>query len=230
MRLGAWVAEFLGTLALCFVGILSIADPRNGLIGVALAHGLTIACFAAAFINVSGAHFNPAVTVAMFLTKRMGLGSAAAYLLAQTSGAWVGGALAKATADPFQLRVTGFGVPALGVNVSEFRGLAVEVALTFVLVLVIFMVAVDRRSKAPPAIFIGLTVTLCILAGAAISGAGINPARWLGSAVVGGGFANSWVYVAGPIVGGALAALVFATLIEQRDEVVIDPSGDPSET
>jgi MIP family channel proteins len=228
MRLGAWVAEFIGTMALCFIGICAVADPRTGLVGVALAHGLTIACFVAAFVGVSGAHFNPAVSLAMFLTRRIGFGSLLAYLSAELSGAWVGAALAKALADPFQLSVTRFGIPALGVNVSEFRGLGAEVVLTFFLVLVIFMVAVDPRSKGSPALPIGFTVAFCILAGAAISGAGLNPARWFGSAVVGGGFAKSWLYVGGPLIGGVLAALIYAGLIERHN-----PNGssfDPSET
>lgn len=166
----------------------------------------------------------------MFLTKRIGIGTGLLYVLAQLSGAWVGGALAKSTADPFQLRVTGFGVPSLGVNVTLFRGLAVEAALTFMLVLVIFMVAVDPRAKAPAPLFIGLTVTLGILGGSAISGAGMNPARWMGSAAIGAGFGNSLIYVAAPLIGATLAALIYATLIEERESFATDRSDGLSGT
>ncbi len=216
------VAEGIGTFALIFVGVLSISalsvlgvpGATANLVGVALAHGLTIAVMVAALGAVSGGHFNPAITLGFVVTGRMRLGTGAIYWLSQL----VGAALAA-------LLIAGlFGVPAvttgttnLGTNVGFLAGTLLEGVAVFFLVLVVFGTAVDER--APGSVFpfaIGLTITLGILAIGPLTGGALNPARAFGPALVSGGWSNQLVYWIGPLIGGALAALVEDRLLIQR--------------
>lgn len=206
-------AEAVGTFALCFVGILAITG--GGIAGtpgaatltsVAFAHGLAIAVMVAALGHHSGAHFNPAVTFGFVVTGRMPLARGALYWAAQLAGALLG---AGAVCLLFGPDPVAAGTPALAVPVDAWRGVALEAVATFFLVMVVFGTAVDER--APRYVFplaIGLTVALDIMAIGPLTGAAMNPARALGPALVSGAWASHWVYWAGPLLGGALAALL----------------------
>lgn len=209
----ALAAEAIGTFALCFVGILAISvdliggtDGAASLATVALAHGLTIAVMVAALGALSGAHFNPAVTAGFVATGRMAPGRGAMYVGAQIAGALLASLL---LAWLFGLEAVRGGTPAVAPTVRPVGAAVVEVMTTFFLVLVIFGTAVDHR--APKSVFpfaIGLTVTLGILATGPITGAALNPARAFGPALVSGAWTSHWVYWAGPLAGGILAAIL----------------------
>ncbi len=220
------VAEFIGTFALCFVGIFAIHhDP--GLLGVALAHGLTIAVMASAFGAISGGQFNPAVSVALFVAGKMDALRAGAYIITQLVAATAAGFLIIAmmgnvcTKDPVvdeTMRVMSKGIvaagtPDLGAGVTQFQGIVMEAVLTFFLVVVIFGTAVDSRAPKLGGLAIGLTVTLDILAGGPISGAAMNPARTFGPALASGHWNNHIVYWIGPLIGGALAGLIYGRFL-----------------
>lgn len=230
----ALTAEAIGTFALCFVGILAInvdaisgTDGTASLATIALAHGLTIAVMIAALGALSGAHFNPAVTAGFVATGRMTPIRGAQYVGAQIVGALLASLL---IAWLFGLEVVQAGTPAKADFVSAPGAMVVEVVTTFFLVLVIFGTAVDHR--APKSVFpfaIGLTVALDILATGPITGAAMNPARAFGPALIGGAWADHWVYWVGPLLGGVLAAfLQHRFLMEYAPSAATAEHGGPA--
>ncbi len=221
MKKGALVAEFIGTFALIFVGVGSIAvdtllGGKSGLVGIALAHGLTIAVMVSATAAISGGHLNPAVTVGALVARKVDLRTAAFYIIAQCLGAVVAALLLEVAMPVATLTAAGFGIPALGANITPVQGVATEAVLTFFLMFSVYGTAIDRRAPKVGGLFIGLTVTLDILMGGPITGAAMNPARHLGPALVGGSLQNTWLYWVGPLLGAALAALVYSTFLEER--------------
>jgi aquaporin NIP len=203
----AHVAEGIGTYALVFAGCGSIAVGQLSNLGVAIAFGLVIAVMIYALGHVSGAHLNPAVSVAFALGRHFPWSRAATYSIAQIAGAIAGAAT---------LRVTlGSDVP-LGVTQpsgSDLQALVWEGVLTFFLVLVITAVATDTRAVGEAAaLAIGGAVALGSLVGGPVSGASMNPARSIGPALIGADLSGLWIYVAGPLAGAAVAALVYAYL------------------
>ncbi len=218
--LEAWrstLAEFIATLLFVFLGAGSVIvsgglpngdlDPAR-LVAIALAHGLAIAFLVYATANISGGHLNPAVTFAALLTKKISAARGLMFVVAQLGGAVVGALLLLATipgaAD------TNLGAHALGPDVSVGMGLLMEIVITFALVFVIFATAVDPRGMGNLApLAIGLTVLADHLLAVPITGASMNPARSFGPALVSGEWAGHWLYWAGPLLGGALAGLVY---------------------
>jgi aquaporin TIP len=216
-------AEAVGTFALIFIGVGSIvvtggAADGGSLVAVALAHGLAIATMVSAVGHVSGGHFNPAVTVAAWVTRRIGTGTAAAYIVAQLAGATIG-ALAVRGLTPGQLwEPVNLGTPLVAPVISNWQAIALEAVLTFFLVWVVFATALDPEGAFGKiaGLAIGLVITMDILAAGPFTGAAMNPARSFGPAVVGGEFAGIWVYVLGPVIGGTVAALLYDMGIMRR--------------
>lgn len=202
------LAEFIGTFALVFFGCGAIA---NGLppTAVALSFGLVIAVMVYGLGHVSGAHFNPAVSVAFAIGRHLPWRRVATY-----AGAQLAGAVAGSTALRLTLR------PAANVGLtrptgSDLQSFVWEVLLTFFLVLVITAVATDVRAVGQgAALAIGGTVALGALVGGPISGASMNPARSLGPAIVAGDMTGLWIYVLAPLAGAILASVTYRFLRE----------------
>jgi len=221
MNQKALVAEFIGTFALIFVGVASIAANNAlagivGLTGIALAHGLTIAVMVSATGAISGGHLNPAVTCGALAAGKISPPSALGYILAQCLGATFAAWLLTLAIPMDVLAAVNMGTPAPGANIGNSQVLVMEAVLTFFLMFVVYGTAIDRRAPKVGGLFIGLTVTLDILAGGPISGAAMNPARHLGPALFGGGLANIWLYWVGPIAGACLAAIIYRNVLEDR--------------
>jgi aquaporin NIP len=202
-------AEALATFALVFAGCGAIiADHRGGelgTLGIGLVFGLVIMVGVYATGHLSGAHINPAVTVAFTLTRHFPAREAAAYIAAQLTGAVVGALvlLAVWTDKPARLGAT---VP----SVSAGSAFIYELVLTALLMFVITAVATDTRAAgAAAAIAIGGAVGLDAIFGGPVTGASMNPARSFGPALVAGEWKSFWVYLAGPLVGAALGALAY---------------------
>ncbi|MFI5010107.1 MAG: MIP family channel protein [Solirubrobacterales bacterium] len=212
------VAEFIGTFTLIFVGAGSIIASEglesSSLIGVAIAHGLAIGTMVAVYARVSGAHFNPAVTFGFLLTRRIKPTLAGVYWVAQLAGAAVAALLLKELLPSGPTEAVHLGVPALGHGVNAGAGVVLEGILTFLLVTVVFGTAVDPKGafKSIAALMIGLTITIDILIGGPFTGAAMNPARAFGPQLVGNYWSNGWVWYVGPLVGGALAAVLYEWL------------------
>ncbi len=220
------VAEAIGTFMLCFIGAGAIvADALYagiGLVAIALAHGLALSIAVSATMNVSGGHINPAVTLVMLATGRIGAGPAVAYIVSQIAGAVVAGVavmvIFNAVPDGAEaIAATGLGTPAPGAGVSAGTALLTEVFLTFLLVFAIFGTAVDPRAPKIGGFGIGLAIAANILMGGPISGASMNPARTLGPALVGGVWNAHWVYWVGPIVGAMLAGFIYQYMILDKE-------------
>jgi len=214
MNTRALAAEFIGTFALIFIGAGAGALGVGGLVGVALAHGLVILTFAYAFGHISGGHFNPAVTVGVWVSKNIDAATAGAYIAAQLLGGIVGGLLLA-----FILGGTGSGLGAtvLATGVSPLQGLVLETILTFFLVNSVLNTAVSGKAGNLAPVAIGLTLTLGILMGGPLTGASLNPARTIGPAVAAGNFADIWLYIVGPVTGGVVAALLYNNLFQPTD-------------
>ena len=225
------LAEFIGTFALVFVGVGAVSvspEKGGGLLSIALAFGLTVAVMVSATLHISGGQFNPAVTVALLVTRKMSLHDALFYVLSQLVAA---AAAAYLLVAMFTVEAVYNGTPAPsttpGAIFTPMKAMVMEVVLTFILVFVIFGVAVDKRGPNVIAgLLIGLTVTLDILLGGPYTGASMNPARSFGPALASSQWIHHWVYWVGPIVGGALAGLVynFLFLAPARPVVVVEPT------
>jgi MIP family channel proteins len=204
------VAEGLAAFALVFAGCGAIVtdavrDGVLGTVGVSLVFGLVIMAMVYATGHLSGAHINPAVTIAFTLTRHFPLRDAVAYVAAQLTGAAAAALvlLAAWTDRPASLGAT---IPSVGTGTA----LLYEVVLTAVLMFVIIAVATDTRAVgAGAALAIGGAVGLDALFGGPITGASMNPARSFGPALAAGEWHAFWIYVAGPVAGAALGALAY---------------------
>lgn len=220
LDLRAYVAEFIGTFALIFVGVgaiaaTGIAKDSPGLVAVALAHGLTIAVMASATAAISGGHLNPAVTLGALVAGKISPVNAVAYWVSQFLGGVAAAALITAVEPAGALAAVHYGAPAAGNGISGTQAMLLEGVLTFFLMFVIYGTAIDRRAPKVGALFIGLTVTLDIFIGGPLTGAAMNPARWFGPAIYNGSLGDAWIYLIGPGAGGALAALLWRFFLEE---------------
>lgn len=214
-------AEALGTFGIVLaatlanaVGALSGQPGIADLTAVALVNGLIVACMIAMLHGICGAHFNPAVTLALLVLRRIDARAALAYVGAQLVGA--------AAASALLLALLGSAVAASGIErvvstLSPLQAFGLEALFSFILVSVIIGSAVDPR--APRGVFplaIGFAVLLLIVCGGPLTGAAMNPARAFGPALVCGHWEAQWLYWAGPLSGGALAAGLWRWLLPRQ--------------
>src|SRR5438093_3364425 len=222
-RLGASLAaEGLGTFLFFVVGAGSIVvgtfapDAAPGLVGVALAHGLALAVLVSSLGAISGGHFNPAVTFAVWVGGRITATTAALYVGAQLIGSVLAGVVLRAVFPEAAWAPSHIGTPGLANGLSPATGIGVEAILTVLLILAVFGTAIDRRGPRIGGLAIGLAVAADILVGGPLTGAAMNPARWFGPAVA-SGFLDNWiVWIAGPLLGAGAAAAVYRSLFAER--------------
>lgn len=207
-----YAAEALGTFGIVFFGcgaimLGSVHGDMIDHVSISLVFGTAVAVMIYTLGHISGAHFNPAVTLAFAISRHFPARELAGYWSGQLAGAILASLLLS------------FLIPdaatngETGLTVTPLRGLAWEIAISFFLMLVIMGVATDTRAVGMMAgIAIGATVFLCALLGGPFTGASMNPARTLGPAIVSGYFAHFWVYVLGPFLGTALGALTYQWL------------------
>ena len=208
----ALLAEAAGTFMFFFIGAGAIvATNGEDLVAVALAHGLALAVAVSSFGALSGGHFNPAVTFGLAVASKHPWTRVLTYWAAQAIGALVAGfALRYAFEfDPTALARTHIGTPGLGGGVTVLTAIVVEAVLTVFLLWAVFGTAVSPLAPRIAGFGIGLTVAADILVGGGITGASMNPARWLGPAVAANFYDNWFVYIAGPLLGAALAGLSY---------------------
>ncbi len=217
-------AEALAAFALVFAGCGAAVtnasyDGDLGTVGIALVFGLVIMVMVYATGHLSGAHINPAVTIAFSLSRHFPAREALAYIAAQCVGAIVAALLLLAVwpDQPAQLGAT---VPSIGVG----SALIYEAMLTALLMFVIMAVATDTRAVgAAAAIAIGGTVGLDAIFGGPVTGASMNPARSLGPALASGVWTDFWIYLVGPVIGAALGALAYQLVRGEPAEPAAEP-------
>jgi aquaporin Z len=209
MNTKALLAEFIGTFALIFIGAGTAAVGVGGLLGVALAHGIVIISMAYAYGAISGAHVNPAVTLAVTLRGNLQWSEAVGYWIAQILGG-----IAAAATLLFILggAASGLGATVPASGVSPLQAIVLEALLTFLLVNVILHTTEAKNPTPPAGLAIGLTLAGAILFGGPLTGASLNPARTLGPALFTGTLDVFWIYLIGPAAGAVLAVLVRRTL------------------
>src|SRR6266699_4734664 len=213
--LKACVAEFIGTFTLIFVGVGAIYQ-NAGLLAVAFAHGLAIAVMVSATGAISGGHLNPAVTFGLLVGGKINLQRSVAYWISQLAGAVLAAALVGLllhTADISGKELVFKGTPALGKGATGIQSVGIEAVLTFFLVFVVYGTAVDVRAPKIGGLAIGLTITLDILFNGPLTVGAMNPARTFGPALIGGQWDHHYVYWIGPLLGGALAGLVYGRFL-----------------
>lgn len=218
-------AEFIGTFILVFAGagaiVIDDLTKALGHVGVAMTFGLVVMVLVYALGHISGAHLNPAVTLAFTVIGDFPLREALPYGVAQLLGASAASALLRAL----------FGAPAhLGATLpigAPWQSLVLEIVLTFVLMYVIMGAAVDGRAvKGFAGLAIGGAVGLDAMFGGPISGASMNPARSFGPALLAGTMQHQWVYWAGPIAGAMLAALAYRLLHGGPPDAAVSAGAD----
>ena len=218
-------AEFLGAFALVFFGEGAVCAlqflhgaPESSLFPIALAHGLAIAIMVSALGHISGGHFNPAVTIGFWVTKRLNTLDVILYWAAQLAGAIAAAYLLKAVIPEDTWRAVALGTPELARDFPRWAGMALEGVTTFFLVLTVFATAVDERGtfRAIAGFGIGLVIALGIIVAGPFTGGALNPARALGPALAANHWANHGVYWVGPLAGGFIAGLLYDNLFLKK--------------
>ena len=213
-----YISEFIGTCVLVFFGCGVAVVSSGNLVATSLAFGLAIVAMAYVIGNVSGCHVNPAVSLSMYLSKKMELKEFLWYVLAQVLGALAGTALLYLI-----FKGSSIGVANLGANgyaslsatdISLLGAIVVEVILTFVFIYTILGVTSDESKSNVAGLVIGLTLTFVHLIGIRLTGTSVNPARSLAPAIFLGGNAlkQVWVFIVAPLVGSVIATYVYKYL------------------
>ena len=221
----ALVAEAVGTFMFVSIGAGSIVadvmtNGKIGVVGIALAHGLALAVAVSSFGAISGGHFNPAVTLGLWVAGKHPRARVLTYWGAQAAGALAAGLFLRIAFDhvPAAADATKLGTPVLAPGLAILTAIVIELVLTVFLLWAVFGTAVAPNAPRIAGFGIGLTVAADILVGGPLTGAAMNPARWLGPAVAAGFFTNWSVYLIGPLVGSALAGLSYKYLFADRTE------------
>lgn len=207
-----YIAEFVGTFTLVFIACGVAVLTTANLLTTAVSFGLVIIAMAYSIGNVSGCHINPAVSLAMLLTKKMSKKDFLGYVVAQCLGAIFGSLVLAVVLEQH----TSLGANTYGNNL--WIALLVEVILTFLFVTVILGVTSKKENSHVAGIVIGLTLTMVHLIGIPFTGTSVNPARSLGPALFQGGRALSqlWLFIVSPLIGAILASLFYRYVLEEK--------------
>jgi MIP family channel proteins len=219
-------AEFAGTFAIVFFAAGSICADQFlrtsgqvslGLLGIALAYGLATGIMVTSLGHISGGHFNPAVTIGFWVTRKLSTFDTLTYWVAQLGGAVAAAYLLRRL--PFDVWATvQLGTPDLASGITRTNGMIFEGVMTFFLVLVVFATAVDPGGafNKIAGFATGLTITIAALFGGPFTGAALNPARVFGPALAANHWTNHGVYWIGPLAGGVAAGWVYDTLFLKK--------------
>ncbi len=221
------MAEFFGTFALVFFGAGSICADQfvhgagqtgPGQLGIALAHGLAFAVMVIAVGHISGGHFNPAITIGYWVTRRMSTFDTVAYWIAQLVGAIVAAYVLRLIVPEDSWRSVALGAPILARDLSRGTGMLAEGLMAFFLVLVVFATTVDERGAGGKiaGFATGLTITMGMLFGGPLTGASMNPARAFGPELAAHHWPNMGIYWVGPLAGGVVAGWIYDSLLLKK--------------
>ena len=221
-----YLAEFIGTFVLTFVGCGAAAlsggvEGVLGVLGIAMAFGLSIVAMAYSIGNISGCHINPAVSLAMWINKKMEGRDFIGYVVSQVLGAIVAAALLKLIGSMCDPIITGLGTNGYGslsyVRLDMIGAFIIEVVLTLIFVLTILGVTSKKENTSVTGIVVGLALAFVHIIGIPLTGTSVNPARSLGPALFAGGEALSqvWLFILAPLVGAVIAAYLWMYLTKE---------------
>ena len=239
------VSEFVGTMLLVFFGcgtavavntyvnsIYNVALPFT-MILIALAFGLVLTAIISAIGHISGAHVNPAVTIAMAIDGRMDIIETIEYIVVQILGAIVGAELLGILFNSYKvLGANGFGALSALPNITTLAAaIIIEIILTFTFVLVVLVVS-SKKDNGSNSIVIGLTLALVHIMGIPFTGTSVNPARSIGPAIFTGGetLNQLWVFILAPIAGAVLAAVFYKFVLKEKVKKEVPAIVEKSET
>lgn len=215
------IAEFIGTFVLVFIGpacaVLGGGMGGVGILGIAMAFGLALMAMCYSIGTISGCHINPAVSVAMFINRRINFVELIYYIIAQCLGAILASTVLYAILKAGHMPLTNFGQNSFG-HFTWWGVFLTEFVLTFIFVLVILVVTGRKGNPLVAGLVIGLTLTAMHLVGIPVDGTSVNPARSLGPALFAGGVALSqlWVFIVAPIAGGILSSIVSIFILDSE--------------
>ncbi len=224
--LGSAIAELVGTFILVFTGTAVVAAavllrPTAGpgiydSLAVALAFGLALTAIVAAIGHVSGAHVNPAITLGLAITNKFPWQYVPVYIGAQLVGGILGAVGTWIAYRSEARRLVDLGATIPAENVGDLQALVVEILVTFILMFIVISVATDDRAPAGVApLAVGFALACGVLIAGPVTGGSLNPARTLGPMILAGEFTAVWVYIVGPIIGAALAALLYDRFVSK---------------
>ena len=218
------VAEVVGTFIFVFVGAgsavatqyVGVTDPGTALLIAAIGNGLGLAIGISVTLAVSGGALNPAVTIGLWVGKKIPSRDVIPYIIAEIIGATIAGLLLIGVSPSSVGSAVHWGAPTLSNAISVGQGLLFELVMTFLLVSAVYGTIVDARAPKIAGFGVGLIVAADVLAGGPFTGAAMNPARAMGPMIAGLFFPSYWyIYWVGPIIGGILAGLVYHYVLEK---------------
>lgn len=217
----ALTAEFLGTFGLVFIATGSIVTdvmrPGSvGLLGVALSQAMVLSVLVTAFMRISGAHFNPAVTVGLWLANRVDAKTAGSYIATQLVAAVAASFIVLAVFPQASVQAVQSGTPMIASELGMVDAILIEAILTFILMSAIYGTVVSPESPPVGGFAIGVVLLFAILVAGPLTGSALNPARAFGPALVAGAWTGHAAYWIGPLVGGATAAVVWEKVLLPR--------------
>jgi aquaporin TIP len=217
------LAEGVGTFALVFIGVGSVAsayypDAKYGVLGVAIAHAVVLSVMITATMAISGGHLNPAVSIGLFVARRTNASTTGSYIVAQLVGAVLAALAARSLYPISVMRATMNGTPTIANSLQLGQAVAIEAILTFFLVSAVFGTCVNTEAPKVGGFGVGLVLLFDILVGGPLTGAAVNPARAFGPALVAGQWVAHAVYWVGPILGGVTAALLWEHVLLPKRE------------
>jgi MIP family channel proteins len=223
-----FIAELIGTFFLVLAGTsvavsaalnLPIAGLPADSLTVALSFGLALIALVFSLGHISGAHFNPAVTLGLTLSRKFPLKYAFFYLIAQLGGACLAALMVMYAYGEKAKSIAALGATLPSKGVNAWRVVVIEALVTFLLMVVIMAIATDSRTpKAAAGTAIGFTLTVGVLVAGPLTGGALNPARALGPMLISGRLTDWWAYTSGPIAGAVVAALLYTTLLVGAEE------------
>lgn len=215
-------AELLGTFTVTFfaaAGLILDQAGSGGPLALAILGGVGYTVALTIIQDASRGHVNPAVTVAAWLTGRTSLQRAGAYVVAQGAGGLIAAVFVGALFPSAGATAAGHGATVVAEGVDVLSALAWELLLTFFLVLVFFATVLEDRDRTVAGIAVGAVAVLALLVGTGVTPASLNPARSLGPAALAGHWRLQWIYLVGPILGGALAGAVYDGVVKRAADV-----------
>lgn len=232
MNTKKYIAEFIGTFTLTLFGCGSAAlsggiDGKLGILGISMAFGLSIVAMAYAIGDISGCHINPAVSLAMLISKKLDIKDFVGYVIAQVLGGIVAAGvlsfIINSSSNLGSVAEVGLGQNGFGsasyVGLSMGGAIVVEIILTFVFLMTILGVTAKAKTGTVAGLVIGLCLAFVHILGIPLTGTSVNPARSFGPALLLGGQALSqvWVFIVAPLIGAALAAVVWNAVCKTED-------------